>query len=65
MTNAEKYKTAEERANAFKAFCDSQDEFCCSTKGECPLFDKYMDCHIKEGEYVCAFLWLELEAEEN
>lgn len=54
MTNGEKFKTAQERAEAFCKFCYKQtteDNGC----GNCPL-DKYPSC---------AFAWLELEAEEE
>lgn len=54
MTNGEKYKTAEERLNAFLRFCDS---------------DKCESCPIEncECEYdvLAAFKWLDLEAEEE
>lgn len=51
MTNAEKYKTAEERERAFERFCGGRD---CST---CPLNDF-------GGLYAhtsCRFPWLDLD----
>lgn len=47
MTNAEKYRTAEERQEAFSKFCGINS---CT---ECPLNNKTED--------GCCFLWLELE----
>lgn len=48
VTNAERYKTAEERHKAHFAWCKAN-----KSKAKC---DEYMPC-IK-----CAFRWLELEA---
>lgn len=49
MTNAEKYKTAKERAEAFGNYCDSQQHGC----NECAL--------TKYGGDMCRYAWLELE----
>lgn len=46
MTNGEKFKTAKEREEAFKKFCNERN---CGT---CPLYEE-------EG---CKFAWLDLEA---
>lgn len=51
MTNAEKYKTAKERCEAFSKFCGINS---CT---KCPLNNRKED--------GCCFLWLELEAEEE
>lgn len=49
MTNAEKYKTPEERSKAF-------DEYCLATKcDECP-------CQIVPAS--CEYVWLELKAKD-
>lgn len=48
MTNQEKYKTAEEREEAFLKFCNKN---CCQ---HCPLNDNDDD--------DCRYRWLELEA---
>jgi Lar family restriction alleviation protein len=53
MTNGEKFKSAEERAEAFDEFCDNNE---CR---ECPLFD------MRGGRVLCAFSWLELEYKEE
>ena len=50
MTNAEKYKTAEERSNAFDAFC---------TKTECA------DCICQASPAACRYTWLDLTAKET
>lgn len=50
MKNSEKYRTAEERARAFK-------EWCHGLCGNCPL-----ERHDLNG---CGMLWLDLEAEEE
>lgn len=52
MTNEEKYKTAEERHEAFAKFCIA--------KGDC---DKCPAHGIADGN--CRFRWLALEAEEE
>ena len=54
MKNCEKYKTADERAKALRAFCNSN-----KTCKRCTLYDTIDDVRI------CAFHWLELEAEEE
>lgn len=48
MTNAEKYRTAEEQTKAFRAYCSARK---CT---ECPNYD-----HITTRG--CGFAWLELE----
>lgn len=53
MQNFEKYKTAKERTNAFKNFCDLYKE----CQG-CPLAEKA----IRENTY-CSYLWLDLDKE--
>lgn len=53
MTNSEKYKTVDERANAFSEFCDSQKDC-----GECPIFGM-------ASFNRCPFKWLELEYKES
>jgi Lar family restriction alleviation protein len=53
MTNAEKFKTAEERTEAFDEFCDNNE---CT---RCPLFD------TEEDRVLCAFSWLDLEYNEE
>lgn len=55
MTNFEKFKTAEERANAFEIFCSAH---ICE---ECPLNETKPDCGHSRGQ----FAWLDLEAEEE
>lgn len=54
MTNEEKYKTPEERAEAFSKFCISKkcDDCACAKQG-------------KKGISLCEFKWLTLEAEEE
>lgn len=54
MTNEQKYKTPEERAEAFLKFCTPQkcDECECTKLG-------------KMGLSLCEFRWLALEAEEE
>lgn len=52
MTNEEKYKTSEERINAFDAFCGQ--------------YSTCRDCHIQGDRVVeCVLNWLALEAEED
>lgn len=51
MTNKEKYKTTEERDEAFHRFCKSMKD--------CNI------CPIGMELYRCAFAWLSLEAEEE
>ncbi|MCQ2300589.1 MAG: hypothetical protein MJZ81_10755 [Bacteroidales bacterium] len=52
ITNAEAYKTAEERARAFNNYCDK----CSDSHGDCK---PHIQCHY------CHFAWLDLEAEEE
>lgn len=52
MTNAEKYKTAEERGSAFREFCHHG----CAGCGLSRVSFKLSDCPM---------LWLELKAEED
>lgn len=53
MTNGEKFKTAEERAKEFEAFCSGH---ICEV---CPLRAIKPDCGASRGQ----FAWLELEAD--
>ena len=53
MTNAEKYKTAEERMKAYAALCENHRD--CEN---CPA-------HTGSAYPQCAFHWLELDAEEE
>ena len=53
-TNAEKFKTAEERGKAFNAYCHKRE--CC--KCELHKFNKQQETH-------CAFHWLNLEYKEE
>lgn len=55
MKNSEKYKTVEERAFAFKRFCD--DMYKKHISGPCP------SCPAFGSQ--CAFRWLDLGAEEE
>lgn len=55
MRNEEKYKTAEERGEAFELFCDSMHKKHIS--GPCP------SCPAFGGP--CAFNWLALECEDE
>jgi len=55
MKNSEKYKTVEERASAFKRFCDDMHKKHIS--GPCPSCPAFGN--------QCAFRWLDLEAEEE
>ena len=54
MTNAQKYKTVDERVDAFAAFCEKQQtcEKCLTISRRCPGPE-------------CAFRWLDLEADEE
>lgn len=54
MTNEQRYKTPEERAEAFSMFCISRkcDDCACAKQG-------------KKGISLCEFRWLALEAEEE
>jgi len=56
MTNGEKYKTAQERANAFRKFCESHDRVCAG----CPL-----DCNTRRSRDESMFAWLDLEKENS
>lgn len=56
MTNAEKFKTTEERDKAFGEFCKKV-ESC----WVCPVGE----LRYKRKLRKCCFLWLELEAEED
>lgn len=49
MTNAEKYKSAEERTKAFDEYCESKERFC-------------INCKLTAFRRNCHFAWLELEA---
>lgn len=50
MKNEERYKTAQERQDAFKKFCDSHDCY---------------SCHAQRKDMECILGWLELECEEE
>lgn len=52
MKNEEKFKTAEERENAFDEFCSKH-----ASCGDCLL--------LKATGARCGYQWLELEAEED
>lgn len=54
MTNEKKYKTPEERVEAFSKFCISRkcDDCACAKQG-------------RKGISLCEFRWLALEAEEE
>lgn len=54
MTNEQKYKTAEERNNAFSKWCFNRTCTSCKLKS-----------HNFDGGYCCKFYWLDLEAEEE
>ena len=55
MTNAEKYKTAKERSQAFDSFCNSH------RKGLSCL-PRCANCEFRDSDIKCTFLWLEQEA---
>jgi len=56
MTNGERYKTAQERAEAFEKFCKRDyDDYNCES---C----KFHPCKTR---IECGFAWLDLEAEEE
>ena len=58
MTNEEKYKTTEERAAAFRRYCDRyMGKFNGCATGNCPLRTPSLR--------ACQFAWLALEAEEE
>jgi Lar family restriction alleviation protein len=59
MTNREKFKTAEERAIAFRKFCANK--ICKGLEANCIFSDRLHE-RIK---HKCEFAWLELEAEEE
>ena len=54
MLNQDKYKTADERNNAFNEWCFNRDCESCNLKA-----------HNIDGGAVCRFYWLALEAEEE
>ena len=54
MTNEQKYKTAEERNDAFNEWCFNRDCETCKLKA-----------HNFDGGDGCRFYWLALEAEEE
>lgn len=58
MTNEEKYKTPEERQEAFETFCESQrfDNMPCS---------KCCEIRNNKSKASCEYIWLALEAEED
>lgn len=53
MTNAEKYKTAEERDKAFFNFCHIRH------------FADCLNCELNGTEEACEFGWLEQEVQED
>lgn len=53
MTNAEKYKTAEERMKAYASFCKNH--------RNCENYP----AHTESVYPLCAFRWLELDAEKE
>ena len=55
MTNAEKFKTAKERSQAFKRFCNSH------RKG-LSWIANCANCEFKDADEKCIFLWLAQEA---
>lgn len=55
MTNAEKYKTAKERSQAFDSFCNSHRKGLSCLPG-------CANCEFKDADIKCTFLWLECEA---
>ena len=55
MTNEQKYKTPEERDNAFNEWCFSRDCKTCELKSH----------NSFDGGDGCRFYWLDLEAEEE
>ena len=55
MTNAEKYKTAKERSQAFNRFCNSH------RKG-LSWIPNCANCEFKDADDKCTFLWLAQEA---
>lgn len=59
MTNAEKFKTAEERAIAFRKFCVKK--ICKGSEANC-IFSGKMHDKIKHN---CEFAWLDLEYKEE
>ena len=54
MTNEQKYKTPEERDNAFSEWCFNRDCKTCKLKA-----------HNIDGDAGCRFYWLALEADEE
>ena len=58
MTNAEKYRTPEERWEAFRKFCGS--------KAECHngIWFNCLNCPFRKTNGNCRFKWLDLETDE-
>lgn len=56
MTNEQKYKTPEERIDAFKRYC---------AKRDCDDCQAYKIHHYPDGRMDCIVRWLALEAEEE
>ena len=54
MLNQDKYKTPEERDNAFNKWCFNRDCKSCNLKA-----------HNIDGDAGCRFYWLDLEADEE
>jgi Lar family restriction alleviation protein len=59
MTNGEKFKTAEERAIAFRKFCANK--ICKGLEANCIFSDKLHD----KINHMCEFAWLDLECNEE
>lgn len=61
MTNGEKYVTPEQRAKAFKKWCEEKQKTAIGkvAKHECS------DCPLDMHTPCCFFFWLDLEAEED
>lgn len=61
MTNAEKFKTADERARALTKWCAGKQKTAIGkvAKHECS------DCPLDEHAPCCFFFWLDLEAEDE
>ena len=60
MTNAEKYKTPEERWEAFRKFCGSQGEY--HKNGI--IWLQCQNCPFRKTNGNCRFKWLDLETDE-
>ena len=56
MKNSERFKTVQERTDAFDSFCGSRRLAVHGCDTECPCYHKDCSCH---------FAWLELEEKER